>query len=135
MPGSYGMYSTQQLPSLLSVHDILASEGPSIASPSPPVPAPLHKRQTRSEAENLNQNLLTLGFNLQLLLIQSNHKAQCCSPGLHCKLVGFVGDARLKSWTMYSHTCWVTALSHWHTEGALGNRGAVICNLNTVCAC
>lgn len=53
MPGSYGMYSTQQLPSLLSVQDILASEGPSIASPNPPVPAPLHKIQTRSEVENL----------------------------------------------------------------------------------
>lgn len=47
MPGSYGMYSTQQLPSLLSVQDILASEGPSIASPSPPVPAPLHKNNKR----------------------------------------------------------------------------------------
>lgn len=35
------MYSTVQLPSLLSLHDILASEGPSMARPSPPVPAPL----------------------------------------------------------------------------------------------
>lgn len=41
MPGSYGMYSTEQLPSLLSVHDIFASEGPSTARPNPPVPAPL----------------------------------------------------------------------------------------------
>lgn len=35
------MYSTVQLPSLLSLQDILASEGPSMARPRPPVPAPL----------------------------------------------------------------------------------------------
>lgn len=35
------MYSTLQLPSLLSLQDILASDGPSMANPRPPVPAPL----------------------------------------------------------------------------------------------
>lgn len=39
-PGSVGMYSTEQEPSLLSLHVILASDGPSMARERPPVPAP-----------------------------------------------------------------------------------------------
>lgn len=34
------MYSTEQEPSRLSLHVIFASEGPSIARPNPPEPAP-----------------------------------------------------------------------------------------------
>ena len=39
-PASVGMYSTVQDPSRLSLQVILASDGPSMASPRPPVPAP-----------------------------------------------------------------------------------------------
>lgn len=50
------MYSTVQLPSLLSLQDIFASDGPSMARPSPPVPAPL--KNNRSELElKLLQNV------------------------------------------------------------------------------
>lgn len=40
------MYSTLQLPSLLSLQDIFASEAPSIVRPRPPVPAPLREEPT-----------------------------------------------------------------------------------------
>lgn len=39
-PGSVGTYSTEHDPSRLSLQVILASDGPSIANPNPPVPAP-----------------------------------------------------------------------------------------------
>lgn len=39
-PGSVGIYSTEHEPSRLSLHVILASDGPSIAKPKPPTPAP-----------------------------------------------------------------------------------------------
>lgn len=45
-PGVKGIYSTLQLPSLLSLQDILASDGPSMANPRPPVPAPLKGENT-----------------------------------------------------------------------------------------
>lgn len=41
-PGTYGVYSTLQLPSLLSLQDILDSDGPSTVIPKPPIPAPLY---------------------------------------------------------------------------------------------
>ena len=40
-PWTRGTYSTVQEPSRLSLHVIFASEGPSIARPRPPVPAPV----------------------------------------------------------------------------------------------
>lgn len=39
-PGSVGIYSTEHEPSRLSLQVIFASDGPSIAKPKPPVPAP-----------------------------------------------------------------------------------------------
>lgn len=48
-PGVNGMYSTLQLPSLLSLQDIFASEGPSMARPRPPVPAPLKDKGSEVE--------------------------------------------------------------------------------------
>jgi len=47
-PGVKGIYSTLQLPSLLSLQDILASDGPSMANPRPPVPAPLKERKIQT---------------------------------------------------------------------------------------
>lgn len=57
------MYSTLQLQSLLSLQDILDSDGPSTVIPKPPIPAPLH-RSNHSWLDNLmvcfsiNQNEL-----------------------------------------------------------------------------
>ncbi len=91
---------------------------------------PTAAKQTWSDAENLTTRLIdtVTGFSSRL------KQKGIYPPGLHCKLVRFVGDARLKSWTMYSHTCWVITLGHRHTERALGNWGVIVCNLNTVCA-
>lgn len=52
-PGVKGIYSTLQLPSLLSLQDIFASDGPSMARPSPPVPAPLKNNGSELELKLL----------------------------------------------------------------------------------
>lgn len=113
------MYSTEQLPSLLSIQDILASEGPSTAKPRPPVPAPLVQTDSAS--------LLGVSSSLPVLASSVAH-----SPSLYCELVRFVGGTTLDAWPMDTHPGGVTALCYRHLEGAAGHGAAIISHIHRV---
>lgn len=123
VPGSYGMYSTLQLPSLLSVQDILASDGPSIARPRPPVPAPL-------EREGWTLNTTSRKHFLGMLLPPKHFVL----PGFNSELVGLVGDAAFQARTMHANTSWIAAFSYGNTEWTFRHWRAIVANFNTVWA-
>lgn len=51
-------------------------------------------------------------------------------PGLHSEVVGLVDQATLQAWPKGPDSGGVTALSHTHSEGALGHSYFVIQHLH-----
>lgn len=129
LPGSYGTYSTLQLPSLLSVQDILASDGPSIARPRPPVPAPLQREEWALKMQAVKSTSVRSTFWPWTL-----PSTRFILPCFHCELVGLVGGAAFQARAMHAYTSGIAAFGDGNTEWTFRHWRAIIANLHTVWA-
>lgn len=67
-----------------------------------------------------------------LLCAKESNSGRVSVPGDDVEVVGFVGQGLFKAGPRGHHPAGVAPLRHGHLEGALGNRGAIVQDLDAV---